>query len=143
VEVDRYLKTQFLHEHHNRQDKARKPDYKEGMIAKGCSEAAPTPSARLCARADARARLILEIRKRRFVYRGLDFRFGWDLEVFARKNKLPLNDDKTIALMEEVRRVAQSDLDAFAERIKIAEMHKRGGCYYFNYERPETNCEIL
>jgi hypothetical protein len=32
------METKFLHEHHNRQDKTRKPDYRGEMIERGRSE---------------------------------------------------------------------------------------------------------
>jgi hypothetical protein len=136
------MKLQFLHEHHNRQDKAKNPDYRPDMCERGRADAVPTPSSRLIARASAREDLVQTIRKHRFVYQGLNFKFGWNLEVFARKNGLPV-DDKTEATMETVRQAAQQDVEAFAERIKNAPIRKRGIFYHFDYEVPQTQCQLF
>ena len=136
------MKTQLLHEHHNRQDKARKPDYREKMIKNGRTEPVPTASSRLVGRAVARDELVQTIRKHRFVYHGLDFKFGWSLDVFARKNGLPV-DGKTEESMGIVQQAAQRDVDAFAAKIKIATIRKQGIFYHFDYEMPQTECQIF
>ena len=44
------MKQQFLHEHHNRQEKASKPDYRKEMIERGRSEPS-TATSRLIGKA--------------------------------------------------------------------------------------------
>ena len=83
------------------------------------------------------------IRKHRFAYRGLNFKFGWNLEVFARKNGLPADEEGTKAAMETVRQAAQRDVDAFAARIRVAPIRKQGILYHFDYETPETECQMF
>lgn len=112
------------------------------MLERGRSESEITPSSRLIARAAAREDLLQTIRKHRFVYQGLSFKFGWNLEVFAKKNGLPV-DDKTEATMETVRHAAEQDVEAFATRIKNASMRKQGIFYHFDYEIPETQCQLF
>jgi hypothetical protein len=137
------MQKQFLHEDHNRQDKAKKPDYRPEMIERGRSEPTPTDSSRLVARASARENLLQTIRKHRFVYQRLSFKFGWNLEVFARKNSLPIDDALTKEAMETVRRAAERDVELFAARIKVAPMRKQGIFYHFDYEVPQTQCQML
>ena len=137
------MKKQFLHEHHNRQDKIKKPDYQPVMREIGPSEPVPSASARLVGRASARENLLGTVRKARFVYRNISFKFGWSLEIFARKNNLPLNDEGTKETLEMVKKAAERDVEAFAERIMTAPVHKRGAVYYFDYETPQTECKML
>jgi hypothetical protein len=136
------MKTQLLHEHHNRQDKVRKTDYRAKIIENGRTDPMPTASSRLVGRALAREELLQKIRKHRFVYRGLNFKFGWTLDVFARKNSLPV-DDATEASMGVVQQAAQRDMDAFAARIKAATIRKQGIFYHFDYETPATECQMF
>jgi hypothetical protein len=136
------VKTQFLHEHHNRQDKARKPEYRQDMLEKGRPASVASGSSRALARAKAPEELIANIRKCRFVFRGHNFKFGWSLDVFARKNCLPL-DQKAGAAMQAAQEAAQRDVDAFSARIKDATIRDRGYYYQFDYERPATECQIL
>jgi hypothetical protein len=136
------MKIQLLREHHNRQDKTRKPDYHTEMAERGRSELRTTDSQRLVGRASARDDLLQTVRKHRFVLDGASFKFGWDLDVFARKNNLPVGDEKTAALMERVQQAAERDISAFAERIKTAPMRKQGIFYHFDYEKPQTKCEM-
>ena len=137
------MKTQFLHEEHNRQDKARKPGYRPDLLAGGPSEPAPTALAKLIARAQARQRLVEAIRNHRFAYLGFNFKFGWNLEIFARKNNLAADDEKTKAAMETVRQAAQRDVEAYAERIKTAPIRDQGNFYHFDYEPPQTQCQMF
>ncbi len=137
------MKMQLLREHHNRQDKTRKPDYLGEMAERGRSEQTTTDSQRLIGRAGARADLMQTIRKHRFVLGGLSFKFGWNLDVFARKNNLSAADDKTSALMASLQQAAERDIAAFAERIKNAPMRKQGIFYHFDYEKPETECQMF
>jgi hypothetical protein len=137
------MKTQLLHEHHNLQDKAKKPHYRPEMLERGRSDTVPTASSRLIARAGAREDLLQTIRKHRFVYSGVNFKFGWNLEVFAKKNSLPADDEGTKRAMETVRQAAQRDVDAFAVRIKVAPIRKQGILYHFDYDTPQTECQML
>ena len=136
------MKTQILHEYHNRQDKAKKPDYRPEMIERGRSDQLPTASSRLIGRASAREDLIQTIRKHRFVHRNLSFKFGWNIEVFARKNSLPVDENTKVA-METVRQAAERDVEAFATRITVAPIRKQGFFYHFDYETPETECQMF
>jgi hypothetical protein len=137
------MKTPFLHEHHNRQDKATKPDYRPEMIAKGPAESLPTPSSRLTERAAAREELLQEIRKQRFVLQGYNFKFGWTLEVFARKNSLQIEDTKTKAAMQLIQQAAERDVAAFTALIKTAPIRRRGIMFYFDYPKPPTECQMF
>ena len=137
------MKKELLREHHNRQDKTRKPDYRGEMAERGRSEQTTTDSQRLIGRAGARTNLLQTIRKQRFVLDGLSFKFGWNLDVFARKNNLSAADGKTSALMESLRQAAERDITAFAERIKNAPIRKQGILYHFDYEKPETECQMF
>ena len=137
------MKKQLLHEHHNRQDKVKQPDYQTVMREKGRPDPTITPSSRLVARVSARETLVEEIRKHRFVYRNLGFKFGWNLDVFARKNNLAVDDEGTKAAMETVKQAATRDVEAFAVKIKAAPMNKRGPFYYFDYEKPQTECQMF
>jgi len=136
------MKMQLLRERHNRQDKTRKPDYHIEMAERGRSEQATTDSQRLLGRASARVDFLQTVRKHRFVLDGFGFKFGWNLEVFARKNNLSVADSKTADLMERLRQAAERDFTAFAERIETAPMRKRGIFYYFDYETPKTECQM-
>lgn len=122
---------------------AYKPDYRPEMIERGRSEPTPTASQRLVGRASAREDLVHEIRKHRFVRDGISFKFGWSLEVFARKNSLSLGDERASVLMESVRQAAERDVAAFAERIKTAPIRKQGIFYHFDYEIPQTECQMF
>ena len=137
------MKTQLLHEHHNRQDKAQKPDYREEMIERGHQEPTPTVSQRLLGLASAREDLLHTIRKHRFVLDGVSFKFGWSLDVFARKNNLSEADEKTKTLMESLRQAAERAVAAFAERIRTAPARKQGIFYHFDYEIPQTECQMF
>jgi hypothetical protein len=137
------MKTQLLREHHSRQDKTRKPDYREEIVERGRSEQTTTESSRLLGRVSARENLVQSIRSFRFVYRGMSYKFGWNLEVFARKNDLPAGDDTTKAAMEMVQQAAERDVSAFAERIMTAAIRKQGVFYHFDYEAPKTECQML
>jgi hypothetical protein len=137
------MKMQLLREHHNRQDKIRKPDYRSEIAEQGRSEQTTTDSQRLIGRASARDDLMQTIRKHRFVLGGFSFKFGWTLDVFARKNNLSVADDKASSLMESVRQATERDIAAFAERIKTAPMRKKGIFYHFDYEKPETECQMI
>jgi hypothetical protein len=137
------MKFQLLREHNNRQDKTLKPDYRGEMAERGSPEQKPTDSSRLLGRVSAREDLMQTIRRARFVFRGMSFKFGWKLDVFARKNNLPADDMKTKAAMEAVQQAAERDILSFAERIKTAPMRKEGIFYHFDYEKPETECQIF
>lgn len=136
------MKMQLLREHHNRQDKTRKPDYHAEMAERGRSEQKTTDSQRLIGRSSARVDLLQTIRKHRFVLDGASFKFGWNEDVFARKNNLSVGDKSTAVLMERVRQAAERDIAAFAERIKTAPMRKQGIFYHFDYEKPQTECQM-
>ena len=137
------MKTQLLREHHNRQDKTRKPDYHVEMAERGRTEQVTTDSSRLLGRTSARDELVRNISKRRFVYRNLSFKFGWNLNIFAKKNNMSLEDEKTKVAMVMVQQAAERDIRAFAERIRTAPIRKRGIVYYFDYEQPQTECELF
>ncbi len=71
------------------------------------------------------------------------FKFGWNLDVFAKKNSLSAGEKTTATTMEMVQQAAERDVNAFAERIKTAAIRSRGVFYHFDYESPKTECEIL
>ena len=137
------MKHQFLRENHNRQDKAKKPDYRPEMLARSRSGPVTTGTSAALARAGARERLLHEIRKQRFLYAGLNFKFGWNLETFARKNSIPPESDETIKAMQNVQAAAERDVASFAERIQTASIRLHGGFYHFDYKPPHAECEMF
>lgn len=133
----------FEHEHHNRQDKAKKPDYQQELRESGPSPAGGFNMASALDRADARKRYMEALRKHRFVLNGVSFKFGWSIDVFARKNNLPENEHQTAALLEKIRQAAERDVAAFASLVKSAPIRKCSLFYKFYFTPPSTECEIF
>ena len=113
------MKTQFLHDHNNRQDKARKPDYREEMIERGRSQPS-NDTERLNAKIEVKKDRIRQIRKHRFIYGSRAIKLGWSLEHFAKVNTLPPEDPNTQKAYEEIKAMAERDM----EKISTAIMKK-------------------
>lgn len=96
------MKRQFLHEAHNRQDKARKPDYRGGG-----SNTLSVEFQTLMAKERERRRM----RKSRFFLNGHEFKIGYSLSEFARVNGLPEAEPATRKAFDEIRFAACNDLE--------------------------------
>ena len=105
------MKRQFLHEDHNRQDKAKKPDYQEEMRLKKPTYAPTLDVRRLNAKIAARQHEIQRVRTCRFFSGGSQFKFGWSLEHFAKMNALAVGESATKEAFEKVRATAELDMN--------------------------------
>ncbi|MBM3838501.1 MAG: hypothetical protein FJ398_11150 [Verrucomicrobia bacterium] len=110
------MKTQFLHEHHNRQDKARKPDYRGEMIERGRSEPSNITE-RLNAKVEIKKDTVRRWRKQRFFYGGRVLKLGWPLEHFAKVNALPPAEPSTKKAYDAIRAVAERDMERITTAI--------------------------
>jgi len=110
------MKTQFLHEHHNRQDNARKSDYRREMIERGRSEPS-NDTERLNAKIEIKKDTVRRWRKQRFFHGGRVLKLGWPLEHFAKMNALPPAEPSTKEAYDAIRVVAERDMERITTAI--------------------------
>lgn len=103
------MKWQFQAEDHNRQDKAKKADYRGEMVERGRSDA-PTISESLYPKIEAKKEEVKRFRRAKFFLGGKKFRFGWPLEHFSKINGLSIADPKTVDVFNSIKESAQHDM---------------------------------
>jgi hypothetical protein len=111
------MKKQFLHEHHNRQDKVKKPDCREAMVEHGRS---PNPSptmGSISRKLEAKRDYLARIRKFHFIHDHHVFRFGWSIEDFSRFNSL-VDTAEAHAAFEAMKARAERDMERIQQAVK-------------------------
>jgi hypothetical protein len=103
------MKRQLLHESHNRQDKAQKPDYQKEMRLKRPSSPQYPDFDRMRHRRLAKEEAIKQIRRMRFFLNGHHLKVGWRLDHFAKMNALLPSDPTTQSAYDAIRTAAQRD----------------------------------
>jgi len=119
------MKSQFLHEHHNRTEKAHKPDYKEELRDKPPTYTHSPDIERLRANREAREDEVRRARRFRFFLNGHQYKFGWSLDHFAKINGLPAREPATSEAYERIKSAAESDMEAIKEAIMKGSVRKR------------------
>jgi hypothetical protein len=116
------MDSKFQHEQHNRQDKARKPDYREELREKPPTYNHWPDPERLQARNEARKdamrwEAMRRVRRRRFFLGGHQFRIGWPLDHFAKTYGLAVGEPRTKLAYDKIRSAAESDMERISEAI--------------------------
>lgn len=111
------MKRQFLHEDHNRQDKAKNPDYQEEMRLKEPTYTKTPDVEKLRERRVARESEIQRVKKYRFIVDGVQYKFGWSLEHFAKVNVQAVNEPRTREMFDKIRTMAEADMKDIAAAI--------------------------
>lgn len=146
------MKDQFLREHHARQDKAKKPDYRGEMIERGRSPpSAQYPGALAAAKrlADApiKYQVIKNLRKAGLFLGKHHFVPGWSLEQFATDNGLVASEPATKAAYDAIRHAAFHDMDRLTTAIMrgtVRTTRQRGGgmTFHVSYTISGLKCQI-
>ncbi|MBE0541353.1 MAG: hypothetical protein IH623_08205 [Verrucomicrobia bacterium] len=117
------MKKQFLHEHHNRQDKRLKLDYRVEISERGRSEAS-SDTEKLNAKVQSRPKSIKakretvrRWRRAKFFHAGHVVKLGWPLAQFAKANALPSAEPTTKAAHDAIRAVAERDMQKISDAI--------------------------
>jgi hypothetical protein len=119
------MKSQFLHEHHNRTEKAHKPDYKEELRDKPPTYAYSPDIERLTAKREAREHEVRRLRRSRFFLNSHQYKFGWPLDHFAKINGLPAGEPATQQAYERIKAAAELDMEAIKEAIMKGSVRKQ------------------
>ena len=134
------MKIQFLHEYHNRQDKARKPDYRGEMVERGRSEPSNVTE-RVNAKVEAKKDTIRQWRKMRFFHGGRVFKLGWPLEHFAKINALPPTEAATKQAFDGLRAMAERDMQRISTAIMKGTVRYRRLFGYLTIPYVEWECD--
>lgn len=131
-----------MHEIHRRQDKAYKDDYRPEMLAAGRSNrtwSGAKPASRdpdafgPVAKLDAtkckavRENMIRKIKDWFYVYGNLAYKHRQQLSEFASLNNLPSEDPQTLAEMQRLEMLYQSDLPLLVKEIKKGKVRPAKG----------------
>jgi hypothetical protein len=144
------MKWQFQAEAHNRQNKAKKPDYRGEMIERSRSEG-PTAMQRVLAssypKIEAKRDWVRKIRRFRFFLNGMQYRIGWSIDHFAKINGLPPAEKTTKAVFDTIRESAADDMQLIEPAImKGTAIPRRlfGGMimvWDIEFEAPTLRCD--
>jgi hypothetical protein len=137
------MKKQFLHEDHNRQDKAKKPDYGPEIIERGRSEP-PNVTQRLVAKAEAKRDTIRRWRRKKFFSAGKVLKLGWPLEHFAKMNSMSPQFPETKVAYDNLRAMAERDMERIAAGVMkgTARQHRLFGAFVSPYVAWECSADI-
>lgn len=129
------MKNQFLHEHHRRQEKALKPDYREemqasarshgtwsGVDAQACKDQVGGPT-NLQIRLD----LLAQITSWHFTYGLLAYSPRMSLLDFARLNKLPPEATDTLLEMKRLADLRKEDMPLILAAIRKGTVRRHQG----------------
>jgi len=119
------MKTQFLHEHHNRLEKAYKPEYKADLRDKPRTYAYSPDIEKLRAKREAREQEVRRMRRARFFRDGHQYKFAWLVDHFAKVNGLPSEDPITEQAYERIKSAAEADMEIMKTAIMKGSVRKR------------------
>ncbi len=146
------MKTKFLYEHHNRQDKTHKPDYKDEMRIRGRSSPQRLglkKSPGLMSESIRRAKEyeLKQAKRRFFCLHGRVFRLGWSLGHFAKANNFSADQAEAKHAYQTIRTAALSDMRAITAAIMEGEVRrtdgKRSGKYKLSNLRVRWRVETM
>jgi hypothetical protein len=104
------MKKQFSHEHHNRQDKAQKPEYADELREKPPTYPYSPDFDKLAAKHEARENEVQRMRGKCFILDGHKYKLGWKRDHFAKINGLPAGDSATNQAFNKIICAVQSDM---------------------------------
>ncbi len=119
------MKSQFLHEHHNRLEKAHKPDYKEKLRDMPRTYAYSPDIENLRAKREAREHEVRRMRRSRFFRNSRQYKFGWSVDHFAKVNDLPPGDPITKQAYDRIKSAAEADMEVIKTAVMNGSVRKR------------------
>lgn len=152
------MEHKYRHEHHNRQDKALKPDYREDFIAESQAKSSPEHLAHFKKMLALRAKFMTLLQGAKTkpseidsfkeqvllryydgVYRvgGFDFRFRWSLKEYIKRNELMDAFNRTY---KHHKQVAVRDFKRIEQSIR--QSPARGGISKIGQQQPQFTCFI-
>jgi hypothetical protein len=118
------MKSQFLREHHSRQEKARKGDYRMEFSEQGAS-CSSSQTDRLLEKAKFRENAILHSRTWVFYYGQLRFRNGWSFQQFVGANQESLSQFQPKAADKLLAGLTTEDLRSIRNLMRHGEIRWR------------------
>ena len=127
------MKKQFLHEHHNRQDKTQKPEYREEIAEIGRPKQSNVTE-RLIAKIQSSPESIAAknheinalMSKAKFYHAGRVIKLRWPLEHFAKANSLSPAEPSTKEGYNAIKAIAERDMEKISSAIMEGTVrHKR------------------
>jgi hypothetical protein len=119
------MKRQFLHEYHNRLEKAHKPEYREDLRDKPRTYSYSPDIEKLRARREAREQEVRRMRRARFFRNSHQYKLGWSVDHFAQVNGLPPGDSITREAYERIKSAAEVDMEVIRTAIMNGSVRKR------------------
>ena len=145
------MKKQFLHEHHNRQDKTQKPDYREEIAEPGRLKQSNV-SNRLIAKIQSSPESIAAkndeintwMSKAKFHHAGRVIKLRWPLEHFAKANSLSPTEPSTKVAYNAIKGIAERDMGKISSAIMRGTVrHKRLFGLSLTVRRVDWDCSGL
>jgi hypothetical protein len=136
------MEWKFQHEHHNREAKNRKVDYREEIATARNDK----PVAVFKAELDHKAEMIKDFKKALYLLRGRKLRLAWELQNYANENGLDPAKPQTKVDFNCHYATAEKDFERIREKIRHGRLHIRRAKVGFDVTltiRTQTDCEVV
>ena len=121
------MKRQFLRQHHAREDKAQKPDYREEMALEDFVRSGSDTASTLRDELACKGQLIKRYQEGLYWWGGYHISPEWSLQQFASHNKRSGDLPETLQAFETLKKIAQLDFETIRDGI-------RRGCVKWSYD---------